>query len=245
MLTIGHSTLPIETFLAILRENGVRTLADIRTIPKSRHNPQFAQENLSRSLVEAGIEYRWHRALGGLRHSLKDSVNTGWRNASFRGYADYMQTPEFATAISELLNASPHDHTAIMCAEAVPWRCHRSLVADDLTVRGIPVEHIYYDTHGKSRREPAHRQPRAPGSATRERGHDCPPPARPRRCRSRARRTQSRPPPKIRRKNRNTFSASRKIDAAISGAEVMSFDRRSRWKSTIVKAAKITSPRIE
>ena len=92
MLTIGHSTLPIETFLAILRENGVRTLADIRTIPKSRHNPQFAQENLSRSLEEAGITYHWHRALGGLRHPRKDSVNTGWRNTSFRGYADYMQT---------------------------------------------------------------------------------------------------------------------------------------------------------
>jgi uncharacterized protein (DUF488 family) len=152
MLTIGHSTLPIDTFLAILRENGVHTLADIRTIPKSRHNPQFAQENLSRSLADAGIEYCWHRALGGLRHPRKDSVNTGWRNSSFRGYADYMQTPEFAVAIGELL-ADAHEHTAIMCAEAVPWRCHRSLVADNLTVRGIPVEHIYYDAKGKSRRE--------------------------------------------------------------------------------------------
>ena len=154
MLTIGHSTLPVETFLAILRENSVRTLADIRTIPKSRHNPQFAQENLSRSLADAGIEYRWHRALGGLRHARKDSINTGWRNTNFRGYADYMQTPEFAAAVSELLNASSHDHTVIVCAEAVPWRCHRSLVADALTVRGIPVEDIYYDAHGKSRREP-------------------------------------------------------------------------------------------
>ena len=159
MLTIGHSTLPIETFLAILRENGVRTLVDIRTIPKSRHNPQFAQENLSRSLEEAAITYRWHRALGGLRHPRKDSVNTGWRNTSFRGYADYMQTPEFAAAIAELLNAGPSDHTVIMCAEAVPWRCHRSLVADALTVQGIPAEHIYYDvrkqeTGGHSRREP-------------------------------------------------------------------------------------------
>src|SRR5579862_7522693 len=143
MLTIGHSTLPIDTFLAILRENGVRTLADVRTIPKSRHNPQFAQENLSRSLADAGIEYRWHRALGGLRHPRKDSVNTGWRNTSFRGYADYMQTPEFSAAIADLLNedllnadplnndlpnAASHNHTVIMCAEAVPWRCHRSLV---------------------------------------------------------------------------------------------------------------------
>jgi uncharacterized protein (DUF488 family) len=155
VLTIGHSTLPIDTFLAILRENGVRTLADIRTVPKSRHNPQFAQENLARSLAGAGIEYRWHRALGGLRHPRKDSVNTGWRNTSFRGYADYMQTAEFAAAMDDLLHsAPPEDHTVVMCAEAVPWRCHRSLVADALTVRGIPVEHIYYDAKGHSRREP-------------------------------------------------------------------------------------------
>ncbi|MBV8629986.1 MAG: DUF488 domain-containing protein [Silvibacterium sp.] len=159
MLTIGHSTLAIETFLAILSENGVRMLADIRTIPKSRHNPQFAQENLSRSLADAGLEYRWHRDLGGLRHPRKDSINTGWRNTSFRGYADYMQTPEFASAIDDLLKSTPHDQTVIMCAEAVPWRCHRSLVADALTVRRIPVEHIYHDggkreTGGHSRREP-------------------------------------------------------------------------------------------
>ena len=154
MFTIGHSTLPIDTFLAILRENGVRNLADIRTVPKSRHNPQFAQENLSRSLADAGMGYGWHRALGGLRHPRKDSVNTGWRNTSFRGYADYMQTPEFSAAVADLLNANPHEHTVIMCAEAVPWRCHRSLVADALTVRGNTVEHIYYDARGKSRREP-------------------------------------------------------------------------------------------
>src|SRR5271156_6185131 len=163
MLTIGHSTLPIETFLAILRENSVRVLADIRTIPKSRHNPQFAQENLAPMLAEAGIEYRWHRALGGLRHARKDSINTGWRNASFRGYADYMQTPEFAAAVNELLDATHHAETVLMCAEAVPWRCHRSLVADDLTVRGIPVEHIYYDMHGKSRRELQKVAPSPPG----------------------------------------------------------------------------------
>src|SRR5271156_6975911 len=153
MLTIGHSTLPIEIFLTILRENGVRVLADIRTIPKSRHNPQFAQENLAPALTDVGIEYRWQKLLGGLRHARKDSINTGWRNASFRGYADYMQTPEFAAAVNELLDATHHAETVLMCAEAVPWRCHRSLVADDLTVRGIPVEHIYYDMHGKSRRE--------------------------------------------------------------------------------------------
>lgn len=154
MLTIGHSTLPIETFLAILRDNDVRVLADIRTVPKSRHNPQFAQENLAPALAKAGIEYRWHRDLGGLRHARKDSINTGWRNSNFRGYADYMQTAEFAKALDELMKAGPHEHAALMCAEAVPWRCHRSLVADTLTVRGVAVEDITYSVKGTSRREP-------------------------------------------------------------------------------------------
>src|SRR6202007_1787747 len=106
----------------------------IRTIPKSRYNPQFAQENLGQSLKKAHIEYRWQKSLGGLRRPLKDSINTGWRNSSFRGYADYMQTPEFANAIDELLAVSPSTQTVIMCAETVPWRCHRSLVADALLV---------------------------------------------------------------------------------------------------------------
>ncbi len=154
MMTIGHSTLPIDVFLAILRENGVRTLVDIRTVPKSRHNPQFSQENLAPALTAAGIEYRWHKELGGLRHARKDSINTGWRNASFRGYADYMQTQEFAAALDELLKTVPQAETALMCAEAVPWRCHRSLVADALVVRGIGVEDITYTAKGKSRREP-------------------------------------------------------------------------------------------
>lgn len=154
MLTIGHSTLPIDIFLAILKENGVEWLVDIRTIPKSRHNPQFAQENLQKSLKNAQINYRWQKNLGGLRHPLKDSINTGWRNSSFRGYADYLQTPEFSAALDELLAASPHEQTTVMCAEAVPWRCHRSLVADALFVRGITVQDIYYDAKGHSRREP-------------------------------------------------------------------------------------------
>ena len=153
MLTIGHSTLPIEIFLDILRENDAEWLVDIRTIPKSRYNPQFAQENLQKSLEKAHINYRWQKNLGGLRHALKDSINTGWRNSSFRGYADYLQTPEFAAALDELLAASSHEQTAVMCAEAVPWRCHRSLVADALLVRGIAVENIYYDAKGHSRRE--------------------------------------------------------------------------------------------
>ncbi|MGH7041476.1 MAG: DUF488 family protein [Acetobacteraceae bacterium] len=154
MLTIGHSTLPFDLFLAILRENGVRVLADIRTVPRSRHNPQFARENLEPAIEAAGIEYRWIRELGGLRHARKDSINTGWHNASFRGYADYMQTAEFATALDELLNTVPQAYTALMCAEAVPWRCHRSLVADALTVRVVPVEDITYSAKGKSRRQP-------------------------------------------------------------------------------------------
>jgi uncharacterized protein (DUF488 family) len=153
MFTIGHSTLPIDVFLKILGDNGVRWLVDIRTIPKSRHNPQFAQENLEKSLKAARIDYRWQKSLGGLRHPLKDSINTGWRNSSFRGYADYMQTSDFTSAIDELLAASPHAETTVMCAEAVPWRCHRSLVADALVVRDIEVEDIYYDAKGKSRRE--------------------------------------------------------------------------------------------
>ncbi|HUY80821.1 MAG TPA: DUF488 domain-containing protein [Acidobacteriaceae bacterium] len=156
MFTIGHSTLPIEVFLTILRENGVQVVADIRTVPKSRHNPQFAQENLAPALAAAGIEYLWCRELGGLRHARKDSINTGWRNASFRGYADYMQTAEFAAALEALLASVPVEHTALLCAEAVPWRCHRSLVGDALLVRGIAVEDITYSSQGKSRRE-AHR----------------------------------------------------------------------------------------
>ena len=154
MMTIGHSTLPIETFLAILRENGVRVLADIRTVPKSRHNPQFAQENLGPALAAEGIEYHWYPELGGLRHARKDSINTGWRNASFRGYADYMQTPEFTAALDGLLKAVPQTETVLVCAEAVPWRCHRSLVGDALTVRGVEVEDITYTAKGKSHREP-------------------------------------------------------------------------------------------
>lgn len=154
MFTIGHSTLAIEIFLAILRENGVQWLVDIRTIPKSRHNPQFAQENLEDSLKNAGISYRWQKSLGGLRHPLKDSINMGWRNGSFRGYADYMQTPAFAAALDELMAVSPQEHTTVMCAEAVPWRCHRSLVADALMVRGVAVEDIYYDAKGHSHCEP-------------------------------------------------------------------------------------------
>jgi|ERR1700733_753867 len=135
--TIGHSTHPIEEFLSILRAHGIRRLVDVRTIPRSRRNPQFDRENLPGSLQSADIEYRHLPGLGGLRHARKDSMNTGWRNASFRGYADYMQTPEFDENLIRLIEIAAEVPTAIMCAEAVPWRCHRSLIADALVARGI------------------------------------------------------------------------------------------------------------
>lgn len=140
--TIGHATRPIEEFIGLLKENGIGCLLDIRTVPRSRHNPQFNRESLPGSLAAARIEYRHVAGLGGLRHARADSPNKGWRNASFRGYADYMQTPEFAHNVDELAALAQSVPCALMCAEAVPWRCHRSMVADALVVRGIPVEHI-------------------------------------------------------------------------------------------------------
>jgi len=140
--TIGHSTRPIEEFLTLLETHGIRLLVDVRTVPRSRYNPQFNTDTLAQSLRNAGIRYRHVPGLGGLRKPKKDSLNTGWRNASFRGYADYMQTDEFTRAIEELMAAGKQEPTAIMCAEAVPWRCHRSLIADALVGRGWAVRHI-------------------------------------------------------------------------------------------------------
>ena len=140
--TIGHSTRTIEEFISLLKENGIELLVDIRTIPKSRYNPQFASEPLEKSLTSAKINYEHMRPLGGLRHTTKDSINLGWRNDSFRGFADYMQTEEFDEAIKNLIEMSEKTRLVIMCAEAVPWRCHRSLVSDALTVRGVEVVHI-------------------------------------------------------------------------------------------------------
>jgi uncharacterized protein (DUF488 family) len=140
--TIGHSTRPIDDFLSLLESNGIKRLIDIRTIPKSRHNPQFNTDSLSRSLRKAGIDYVHMKELGGLRRARPDSPNSGWRNASFRGYADYMQTPEFTRALNRAIELAAENPSALMCAEAVPWRCHRSLVADALTVRGIGVLEI-------------------------------------------------------------------------------------------------------
>jgi uncharacterized protein (DUF488 family) len=142
VFTIGHSTHPLSELVQMLAAHGVTTLADVRTIAKSRHNPQYMEDALAVSMPANGIRYVRLEELGGLRRTTKETVNGGWRNASFRGYADYMQTPEFVAGIDHLLDIAREQPTAIMCAEAVPWRCHRSLIADALSIRGIPVEHI-------------------------------------------------------------------------------------------------------
>jgi uncharacterized protein (DUF488 family) len=142
VFTVGHSTLAIERFTGLLVAYGIERLADVRTVPRSRRNPQFNAEALCESLRAAGIEYVPLAELGGLRKPRADSPNSGWRNESFRGYADYMQTPEFERGLEKLIELARERRTAIMCAEAVPWRCHRSLVADALAVRGTPVVEI-------------------------------------------------------------------------------------------------------
>ena len=142
VLTVGHSTRSIEEFIELLQAHAVKRVVDVRTVPRSRRNPQFGQEVLPGSLAKAGIGYTHLKALGGLRRARRDSPNSGWRNASFRGYADHMQTPEFAAALEELVTLASKEQVAVMCAEAVPWRCHRSLIADALLVRGIAAEDI-------------------------------------------------------------------------------------------------------
>src|SRR5258708_37612064 len=139
IFTVGHSTLPIEQFTALLGTYGIETLADIRTVPRSHHNPQFSSEALARALEHQGIQYMALPALGGLRRPQKNSPNMGWRNESFRSYADYMQTPAFEQGLDTLIQIGERKRVAIMCAEAVPWRFHRSLVADALPVGGSPV----------------------------------------------------------------------------------------------------------
>ena len=144
--TIGHSTRPLDEFVCLLKAHRIHQLIDVRTIPRSRHNPHFNTEQLSRSLPSRGLQYTHMPHLGGLRQAEKDSVNTGWRNASFRGYADYMQMDQFWEALDELIAVNRSRHTAIMCAEAVPWRCHRSLIADALLTKGWTVRHILSET---------------------------------------------------------------------------------------------------
>jgi len=147
ILTIGHSTHVLEEFVSMLRSHAVSLIVDIRTIPKSHHNPQFNRETIAESLKREGICYLHMPGLGGLRHANRESVNTAWRNASFRGFADYMLTPEFEKNVETLIETAGKTRLALMCAEAVPWRCHRSLIADALLCRGIPVEHIMTAAH--------------------------------------------------------------------------------------------------
>ena len=146
---IGHSTMPIERFLKILEAHSIEMLVDIRTIPRSRHNPQFNSDALRDSLAGAGIEYVHVKELGGLRHSSKNSVNTGWRNLSFRGFADYMQPDEFEAGLDKLIRLGKSRRVAIMCAEGNPFRCHRSLVADALTIRGVQAVNIASQKSGR------------------------------------------------------------------------------------------------
>ena len=154
MMTIGHSTLRLEVFIQALKDNGCRLLIDVRTIPRSRHNPQFEQPTLFTALEAAGITPVWRKALGGRRSTRRASINRGWRNTSFRGYADYMQTPEFYAQIDWLMGLPGLDATAMMCAEAVPWRCHRSLIGDAVLARGGTVEDIFVPANGHSFRKP-------------------------------------------------------------------------------------------
>jgi uncharacterized protein (DUF488 family) len=140
--TIGHSTRPLETFLALLEHHRIEAVADVRRFPGSRRQPQYAQEPLGSALIEDGIAYRWIAALGGRRRPRPDSPNTAWRNLQFRGYADYMASQEFEDGVHELLEVAGPLRTTMMCAEAVWWRCHRALIADVLCVRGIEVVHI-------------------------------------------------------------------------------------------------------
>ena len=144
--TIGHSTHSLDAFIELLKTNQVHHVVDVRTVPRSRHNPQFNTDSLPASLRGVGIDYTHMPGLGGLRHTHAGSINEGWRNTSFRGYADYMQTLEFSENVEQVARLADHECCVLMCAEAVPWRCHRSLIADALLVRGIRTEDIMSPT---------------------------------------------------------------------------------------------------
>jgi uncharacterized protein (DUF488 family) len=140
--TVGHSTLALDEFLALLRAHGIAAVVDVRRYPASRRHPHFGREALARALADAGIEYRWLPELGGRRSARPDSPHVAWRNTSFRGYADHMDGEEFAGGLVALLDLARERPTAIMCAESVPWRCHRQLIADALVARGVTVRHV-------------------------------------------------------------------------------------------------------
>ncbi len=142
VMTIGHSTRPVKEFIQLLKAHSVKRLVDVRTVPRSRHNPQFNRRELSEAMHSVRLHYRYMPGLGGFRRTSPDSINTGWHNASFRGFADYMQTAEFRKQLDDLVKLAKLERIAIMCAEAVPWRCHRSLISDALLARGIEVFEI-------------------------------------------------------------------------------------------------------
>ena|SRR5579885_2498089 len=146
VLTIGHSTRTLEEFIRLLRAHGATRVVDVQTVPRSRHNPQFNKTSLPGALKKAGLGYVHLPRLGGLRHAKCDWLNLGWRNDSLRDFADYMQTPEFEQGLDELIQLANQERIALMCAEAVPWHCHRSLIADALLVRGIRTEDIMSPT---------------------------------------------------------------------------------------------------
>lgn len=156
--TIGHSTRSWDEFVGLLRAYQIQAVADVRRLPGSRRLPQFDQDAMVGNLERSGIAYRWFPELGGRRRAHKDSINTGWHNISFRGYADHLDSEEFAAGLAELLRFSQHTRTTLMCAEAVWWRCHRRLIADVLCLRGIEVIHIQDATHATphSIKPPAH-----------------------------------------------------------------------------------------
>ena len=140
--TVGHSTRPLNSFLTLLKFNDIGLVLDVRTVPRSRHHPQFNLDSLPNNLATVDIHHTHMSHFEGLRKTCVDSPNTGWRNLSFRGYADHMQTPEFEHGVKQVVELAMHERCVLMCAEAVPWRCHRSLIADALTVRGVRVEDI-------------------------------------------------------------------------------------------------------
>ncbi len=146
VLTIGHSTRTLGEFIELIKAHGATRVVDVRTVPRSRHNPQFNKGSLQGVLKKAGLGYVHLPGLGGLRHAKRESINEGWHNASFRGYADYMQTPEFEESLNGLIRLANREQIVLMCAEAVPWHCHRSLIADALLVRGIRTEDIMSST---------------------------------------------------------------------------------------------------
>jgi uncharacterized protein (DUF488 family) len=150
VMTIGHSTRPAKEFIHLLKAHQVKRLVDVRIVPRSRHNPQFNRSELSPALHSARLHYSYMPGLGGFRHARRDSLNTGWHNASFRGFADYMQTPEFRENMDDLIILAKSERIAIMCAEAVSWRCHRSLIADALLARGIEVREITSAIHTRA-----------------------------------------------------------------------------------------------